>query len=108
MKELIKQRKAPEFAVAPKKIERESLFDLEEIWQDVGLEDMENPPLWLCNEDVRKGIRALLELDRCKEEICRLRMQRKALQEWFVAEWETLQIALEHVGKSCFFGASYI
>ena len=40
------------------------------IWQDVGLagEDLMDPPLWMCDEDVRRGIKALLELDRCLEE----------------------------------------
>ncbi|THU96080.1 hypothetical protein K435DRAFT_858916 [Dendrothele bispora CBS 962.96] len=101
MAELIRRRKAPKFAIAPQRIERESLFDLdvdEEIWQDVGLkEDIENPPLWLCNEDVRSGIRAVLELDRCDEEMGRLHAQRKALQEWFADEWKTVKSALRVV-----------
>ncbi|THU86667.1 hypothetical protein K435DRAFT_683215 [Dendrothele bispora CBS 962.96] len=85
MAELIRRRKAPRSAVVPKKIERTTLFDLdvdEEIWQDVSLrDDDEDPPLWLCNENVRKGIRAMLELERCDEEMTRLRMQRRALQD---------------------------
>ncbi|THV02106.1 hypothetical protein K435DRAFT_853082 [Dendrothele bispora CBS 962.96] len=101
---LIRQHQAPSFAIAPKKIERQSLFELdvdEEIWQDVGLdEDAENPPLWLCNEEVRRGIRAVLELDRCDEENSRLRAQRKALQEWFMDEWYTSEAALEQTRAS--------
>jgi hypothetical protein len=44
------------------------------IWKDVGLadEDLVNPPLWMCDEDVRRGIKALLELDHCLEEEARL------------------------------------
>ncbi|THV02922.1 hypothetical protein K435DRAFT_817478 [Dendrothele bispora CBS 962.96] len=99
MTDLIRRHQAPNFAIAPKKIDRQSLFDLdvdEEIWQDVGLdEDIDNPPLWLCNEEVRRGIRAVLELDRCDEETSRLQAQRKALQEWFMDEWYTLEAALE-------------
>ncbi|THU82139.1 hypothetical protein K435DRAFT_823279 [Dendrothele bispora CBS 962.96] len=100
MAELIQQHRAPQHAIAPKKIERESLFDLdvdEDIWQDLGLDDTEDPPLWLCNEDVQKGIRALLELDRCVEERARLCIQRRALQEWFGDEWDVMRVALEHV-----------
>ncbi|THU93062.1 hypothetical protein K435DRAFT_820348 [Dendrothele bispora CBS 962.96] len=104
MADLIRRHQAPNFAMAPKKIERQSLFDLdvdEEIWQDVGLdEDAENPPLWLCNEEVRRGIRAVLELDRCVEESNRLRIQRKALQEWFMDEWYTLEAALKQITTS--------
>ncbi|THU79970.1 hypothetical protein K435DRAFT_696684 [Dendrothele bispora CBS 962.96] len=99
MTDLIRRHQAPKFAIAPKKIDRQSLFDLdvdEEIWQDVGLDDdVEDPPLWLCNEEVRRGIRAVLELDRCNEETSRLQAQRKALQEWFTEEWYTLKAALE-------------
>ncbi|THV03125.1 hypothetical protein K435DRAFT_916154 [Dendrothele bispora CBS 962.96] len=104
MADLIRQHQAPNFAMAPKKIERQSLFDLDvdkEIWQDMGLdEDAENPPLWLCNEEVRRGIRAVLELDRCIEESTRLRVQRKALQEWFMDEWYTLEAALKQITTS--------
>ncbi|THU81002.1 hypothetical protein K435DRAFT_694536 [Dendrothele bispora CBS 962.96] len=101
MSQLIQQRKAPRFAVAPAKIQRGSLFDLdvdEDIWQDIGLEDepSTNPPLWLCNENVRKGIRAMLELDRCEEEMERLRVQRNALQEWFIEEWKLLNAANQY------------
>ncbi|THU96399.1 hypothetical protein K435DRAFT_819451 [Dendrothele bispora CBS 962.96] len=104
MTTLIRQKRAPNFAVAPKKIERDSLFDLdvdEDIWQDVGLdeEDTGPPPLWLCDENVRKGIRAMLELERCEEEMARIRINRKALQEWFVDEWGVLRKATSNTGN---------
>ncbi|THU88323.1 hypothetical protein K435DRAFT_580048, partial [Dendrothele bispora CBS 962.96] len=105
MCELIRQRKAPRFAVAPVKIERGTLFDLdvdEDIWQDVGLgdESSSTPPLWLCNEQVRKGIRAMLEVDRCREEMKRLESQRRSLQEWFVEEWKVLLEAIQRTGEN--------
>ncbi|THV01542.1 hypothetical protein K435DRAFT_655068 [Dendrothele bispora CBS 962.96] len=103
MAELIRRRKAPRSAVVPKKIDRTTLFDLdmdEEIWQDVGLGDDDvEPPLWLCNEDVRKGIRAMLEVERCDEEMTRLRMQRRALQEWFIDEWNVINKACDYTGE---------
>ena len=103
MAELIRRHKAPRSAVVPKKIDRTTLFDLdvdEEIWQDVGLGDDDvEPPLWLCNEDVRKGIRAMLELECCDEEMVRLRMQRRALQEWFVDEWNVINKACDYTGE---------
>ena len=58
----------------PIHIDMEHLFSLDvddDIWQDIGLTETDNsgdPPLWLCDENVRDGIRAMLEQDRCLEE----------------------------------------
>ena len=52
----------------------DKLFSLDvddDIWQDIGLtetDDSTDPPLWLSDENVRMGIRAMLEMDRCQEE----------------------------------------
>ncbi len=66
-------------AIAPLPIESEGLFKLDvddDIWQDIGLTDetdnLNSVPLWLGDENVRRGIKALLELDRCHEEESRL------------------------------------
>jgi hypothetical protein len=100
---LIRKGQAPRFAVVPKKLERDSLFDLdvdEDIWQDVGLNDDGGiePPPWMADDKVRMGIRSMLELDRCEEELSRLRLNRSALQEWFVDEWETVMSVMEVTG----------
>ncbi|KAI6121644.1 hypothetical protein F5141DRAFT_1211302 [Pisolithus sp. B1] len=56
------------------------LFQLDvdnDIWQDVGLgEGHPDPPKWLADEDVHKGIRLMLE-------------------EWFAVEWDLVEAALE-------------
>ncbi|KAJ3791459.1 hypothetical protein GGU11DRAFT_761592, partial [Lentinula aff. detonsa] len=60
-------------------------FNDDNIWQDIGLDemtDLEELPLWLCDEGVRKGIQAKLELDRCNEELRHLTHERKTLREW--------------------------
>ncbi|KAE9384417.1 hypothetical protein BT96DRAFT_960902 [Gymnopus androsaceus JB14] len=83
MDTIIRQNKAPRNAIAPVKIEMEGLFDLDvddDIWLDIGLGA---PPLWLSNDDVRAGIRAMLDRDRCLEERKRLLDERSAMQEWF-------------------------
>lgn len=93
---MIKAKQSPRGARAPHKISTEGLFKLDvddDIWQDVGLDDTdlssENAiPQWLGNEDVRKGIKALLEWDRCKEELRRLSYERSAMQEWLLEEWQ--------------------
>ncbi|KAJ3818328.1 hypothetical protein EV361DRAFT_952195 [Lentinula raphanica] len=78
---LIRKKKAPRNSVAPIKIDMERLFELDvddDIWLDVGFgydeeeEEESNPPLWLSNDSVRAGIRALTDRDRCLEEQARL------------------------------------
>ena len=78
------------------------LFDLDvddEIWQDIGLEEVDSkeitPPRWMSDEAVRNGIKAVLELDRCKEEEERLIHERRALQVWFSEEWTVVLEALQ-------------
>jgi hypothetical protein len=91
--ELITQRKAPLGATVPDKVEMAGLFVLDvddTIWQDVGLadEDLMDPPLWMCDDDVQRGIKAHLELGRCLEEEAHLVHERCALQVWFSEEWK--------------------
>jgi hypothetical protein len=55
-------------------METKGLFGLDindSIWNDVGLGDIDNgapPPDWLADNRMQSGIRAMLELDHCKEE----------------------------------------
>lgn len=104
MQTLIRQKKAPRNAVAPLKIEMESLFTLDiddEIWLDVGIgyddegDDNTTPPLWLSNEQIRAGIRAMTDRDRCIEEHARLLKERSALQYWFCEEWNIVNAAIK-------------
>ena len=54
----IEERRALHKAVPPVHIDMTCLFLLDvddDIWQDVGLTEMDNsgdPPLWLCDEDI--------------------------------------------------------
>ncbi|KAJ7718393.1 hypothetical protein B0H14DRAFT_3521703 [Mycena olivaceomarginata] len=84
---LIREGKAPRGSIAPLPIPAKGLWKLDVddvIFQDVGLDDgddtSDEPPLWLCDEQVRAGIKALLELDRCEEEDARLRRENEALR----------------------------
>lgn len=79
---MIKSKRAPKSAVAPQRIDPKTVWQLEvddAIWQDVGLDDdldgdgendewQTEPPLWLANEAVCKGIVAILDLERADEE----------------------------------------
>lgn len=99
MQALITKRKAPQNAIAPLEIKLEGLFKMDidhSIWHDLGFNDTEvEVPRWLADESVRTGIRYRLELDRCEEELDRLRFERCGLQEWFMADWQGLQCAKE-------------
>ncbi|KAJ7085196.1 hypothetical protein B0H15DRAFT_783307 [Mycena belliarum] len=95
---LIKTKKAPRGAVAPTPVPSTGIYKLDiddEIWQDLGLTEEEGvPPLWLSDDSVRSGIRALLQKDRCAEEAPRLLREREHLQIWFATEWEAVSKAI--------------
>lgn len=98
---LIRSGGAPRGARAPRPIAREGLFTLDvdnAIWEDDGPDDI-STALWHCNEDVRRGIRYLLQQDRCIEEKKQLQKERSAIQHWFVEEWRSTQMALEASSK---------
>lgn len=102
MDKLKQENKAPRGALIPPEINREGLFDLDvddDIWQDIGLDestdDNDTVPGWLGDENIRKGIKCLLELDRCEEEEARLSRERCAMQDWMLEEWLCVTKAME-------------
>lgn len=106
MHKLISEGRAPNRLITPLKINMDKLFSLDvddNIWQDVGLnpDDLDasgNPPLWLSDQDVRDGIKALLERDHCKEEEAQLSHEHRSLQQWFAEEWKVVEDALAASG----------
>jgi hypothetical protein len=104
---LIRHNQAPRGAVAPQVIQRDGIFKLDVddgIWQDIGLgyDGEEEVPLWLGDEDVRSGIKFLLQMDRCHEEETRLRKERCAMREWMKEEWDSVKMARWQTSKSSF------
>ncbi|KAJ7441391.1 hypothetical protein B0H11DRAFT_1749809 [Mycena galericulata] len=95
---LIAAKQAPKGAVPPVPVPAKGIYQLDVddvIWQDLGLDDEDStPPLWLSNDNVRSGIRALLTKDRCEEEAPRLLRERGHLQTWFSREWKTVREAI--------------
>ncbi|KAL1658174.1 hypothetical protein GGG16DRAFT_67121 [Schizophyllum commune] len=59
------------------------------------LDEDEDAPQWMVNPDVRKGIRAVLILDRCDEEAVRLQHEERNLRSWFYEEWEAVRRAIK-------------
>ncbi|KAJ7085326.1 hypothetical protein C8R44DRAFT_543346, partial [Mycena epipterygia] len=101
--QIIKDGQAPPGAQPPLPIAPKQLWQLDVddgIWQDVGLDEDDaeaaagEPPLWLSDEKVRTGIKAMLELDRCDEEDAILKKERCALQVWFAEEWKIVNEAI--------------
>ncbi|KAJ3968612.1 hypothetical protein EV361DRAFT_972720 [Lentinula raphanica] len=94
--------KLPHNVTSPKLIPMKDLFNLDvddNIWQDVGLDetsDGQNPPLWLCDENVRRGIRSILLRDRCDEEFLRLKHEMQSLQQWMWEEWQVVTDNILH------------
>ncbi|KAG6905903.1 hypothetical protein DXG01_017024 [Tephrocybe rancida] len=99
MEQLIIKGKAPRGAICPKHLELKGIFDLDVddmIWEDIGLEEglLAAPPPWLADEDMRAGIKALLECDHCIEEEVRLRHECRSMRVWLSEEWCIVNLAL--------------
>ncbi|KAJ7891605.1 hypothetical protein B0H14DRAFT_3428393 [Mycena olivaceomarginata] len=99
---LIKDGKAPAGSTAPLPIPPRGLWQLEVddvIFLDVGLDDADDndgePPPWLCNEQVRVGIKGMLQLDRCDEGDVRLWRETMLLRVWFGEEWQLSREVIE-------------
>ncbi|KAJ7802452.1 hypothetical protein B0H13DRAFT_2244742 [Mycena leptocephala] len=108
---IIEDGQAPPGSIAPVEIPPKGLWQLDvddTIFQDVGLDEDDNatastePPLWLCDEQVRAGIKAVLALDRCDEEDARLLRETCSLRVWFAEEWKMVQRALLDTGMSLY------
>ncbi|KAK0227895.1 hypothetical protein IW262DRAFT_1347717 [Armillaria fumosa] len=54
-------------------------------------------PAWLIDADVRRGIRAMLQLDRCLEECRRLGLEADNMLQWYGHELIAIQIALQSI-----------
>jgi hypothetical protein len=75
MQYLINTNHAFNGAQVPAPIEQEGFWELDvdsKLWADVYLDDAFeglDAPMWLCDQPTKQGIRAMLGLRRCKEEI---------------------------------------
>ncbi|KZO98287.1 hypothetical protein CALVIDRAFT_478704 [Calocera viscosa TUFC12733] len=77
----------------PARLEVEDLQNPTEdhaLWQDVWWPTMAQPPLWVTDEKIRKGITAVLLLDRCIEEERRLRLEGDNLERWWMEQMRAL------------------
>ncbi|KAK7441363.1 hypothetical protein VKT23_016610 [Stygiomarasmius scandens] len=49
----------------------------------------------MADDNVRKGIQAMLEIDWCNEEDDRLAVEMQVMKEWFTEEWKVLMKTIE-------------
>ncbi|KAJ7577603.1 hypothetical protein C8J56DRAFT_1060774 [Mycena floridula] len=98
---MISSRAAPTDSISPKPIDKAGLFQLDvdnEIWHDIGLiddfEGVASIPRWLADDDVRHGIRLMLEFDCCEEEQVRLLDERVALRNWMAEESKVTALSI--------------
>ncbi|KAJ6548784.1 hypothetical protein B0H19DRAFT_1074601 [Mycena capillaripes] len=53
------------------------------------------PPIWLSDNNVRKGVPAMLDLQRADEEDLELAKEQRAMQMWFAEGWRLVNVAME-------------
>ena len=102
---MVNNGQAPRGVLAPQPIDSKNLFKMDidhDIWDDVGLYDNETDevPRWMSDEKVRSGIRALLQVRRCREELARLVREVKSLREWSYRSWSSTTRAYEDEGTN--------
>ena len=99
MQRLSQEGKAPCGAQIPASIEIQKLWELDvddTIWMDPTLHEpfQENDtPRWLMDQNIRSGICAYLEVQRCKEELERLNHEHCVMWEWLTKQKHQLEDA---------------
>ena len=71
---------------------RDDPYLVEDVWVHPS---MEAAPPWLTDTKVRKGIRAMLKIDRCTEEFRRLGIEADNLCRWFGRELTAIELAIQ-------------
>jgi len=71
---------------------RDDPYLMEDVW--VHPSTQAAPP-WLTDTKIRKGIRAMLKVDRCTEEYRRLGFEADNLSRWFGRELAAIELAIE-------------
>ena len=99
MQDLMLQGDAPIGAKVPASVTSENLWELDvdnDLWTEVLLDDQfphKDAPKWLCDQPTKKGIRAVLEIRRCDEELEQLTHERRVMYSWLQGQGEQLKLA---------------
>ena len=89
---------APAGATVPSQLPNERLWDLDvddDLWTELARDEQyqEDAPRWLYDEPTKQGIRAMLDIERSREEIERLSHERGVMFAWLRAQERQLQLA---------------
>jgi hypothetical protein len=71
---------------------RDDRYLMEDVWVHPSAN---TAPPWLTDTKVRKGIRAMLKVDRCTEEFRRLGIEADNLCRWFGQELAAIELAIQ-------------
>ena len=99
MQDLMLEGDAPIGSKVPAPIDSKTMWELDvdnELWTEIFQDDQfqdKDAPKWLCDGPTKKGIRALLELRRCDEELERLTHERGVMYAWLQGQREQLKHA---------------
>jgi hypothetical protein len=66
------------------------------VWMDIAQDahfQNKDLPKWLCDIPTKQGIRAMLEIQRCDEELERLDHERGVMYSWLQGQGEQLHLA---------------
>ena len=101
MQRLIACGDAPTGATVPNQLSSERLWDLDvddDVWTDLARDGQyqDEAPGWLCDVPTRKGIRAMLDLQRSNEELERLEHEHGVMFAWLWEQGEQLQLACQN------------
>ncbi|KAJ8496330.1 hypothetical protein ONZ45_g12496 [Pleurotus djamor] len=73
----------------------QGLQDSEDLMEDVWIDEVRDPPRWLTEPAVRRGIRAMMKKDRCDEETARLSLEADNMCHWLAREIAATEYALQ-------------
>ena len=103
MQDLITHGDAPTGATVPNQLSSKRLWHLDvddDLWVDLAQDGQyqEDTPRWLFDEPMKKGIQAMLDLQRSEEEIEQLDYERGVMYRWLQGQVAQLQRA-SHISQ---------
>lgn len=99
MQDAVSRGTAPMNIKIPASMSNVKLWDLDvddDVWMDIAQDarfQNRNSPKWLYDIPTRQGIRAMLEVQRCDEELERLDHEHGVMRSWLQAQGEQLHLA---------------
>jgi hypothetical protein len=74
--------------------------------ESINLQVTDHVPRWSTDPSIRLGIRAMMKLDRCKEEEWRLQREATNMLQWFKEQVTAINVALRQADSKDWIGSS--